>query len=207
MSPVTQAPVNPFFPTEGPSVNPTNPFLNPVTQAPVRPVTVAPTARPTQRPPTVAPAPAVQPTQSNLENRLGSCRGPDTRVGTCIQLIDCKVLTDELLAKQSDQAFANYLRLSNTVCGGTGTMVCCPDTGAQSNNAPTRLPTPEDGCGYTSNSYKKIVGGEVSKKGAWPWIALIGYDDELSASPFKCGGALVSARHVVTAAHCVRKDL
>ncbi|XP_073840712.1 venom serine protease Bi-VSP-like [Musca autumnalis] len=206
VGPVTQAPTNPFIATQRPSVNPTNPFLNPVTQ----PITQAPTIRPTP-PPT--PAPTSAPV---IDNKATSCRGPDGREGTCIALINCTPLVQELQVKQTDTVFTNYLRVSNTICGGANTLVCCPQSAAAvtsgpivRNNdvVPRRLPTVEEGCGYTSNSYKKIVGGEVSKKGAWPWIALIGYDDQLSPSPFKCGGALVTARHVVTAAHCLRKDL
>lgn len=64
-----------------------------------------------------------------------------------------------------------------------------------------------DGCGYVNNEYKKIVGGQASKPGAWPWIALIGYDDGVSAVSFKCGGTLITSRHVLTAAHCIRSDL
>jgi len=74
------------------------------------------------------------------------------------------------------------------------------------NEIPRRLPNVEEGCGSTLGYYKKIVGGEVSRKGAWPWIALLGYDDP-SGSPFKCGGTLITARHVITAAHCIRDDL
>ena len=93
-------------------------------------------------------------------------------------------------------------------------VICCP-TGASvpTTSKPTivstttRLPTVQEGCGYKKQNFKKIVGGEVSNKGSWPWIALIGYDDELSPSPFKCGGTLITARHVITAAHCIRGDL
>lgn len=96
-------------------------------------------------------------------------------------------------------------------------MACCPTsdnvitdpsvTVVNRDEIPTRPPTLEEGCGYTHNTYKKIVGGEVSKKGAWPWAVLLAYTDGSSSSPFKCGGTLVTARHVVTAAHCIRSDL
>ncbi|XP_037827472.1 LOW QUALITY PROTEIN: venom protease-like [Lucilia sericata] len=147
------------------------------------------------------------------------CRGPDLKAGTCMPIRDCKPLAEELLVKQQDRTFARFLKASNSICGGEGTAVCCPSTNSQpqtSTNAPLiknsdeiphRLPTVEEGCGVSNNTYKLKVGGEQSRKGAWPWIALIGYDDELSTSPFKCGGTLITARHVVTAAHCLRTDL
>lgn len=152
-----------------------------------------------------------------IESKGSFCRGPDYREGECIALEQCQELLDMLIAKQKDVSFANFLRASNEFCGGSGTNVCCPVTESttvaiqgrlvNTNEIPLRLPTEEEGCGYVNAAHKKIVGGQVSKKGAWPWVALIGYDDGLSSSPFKCGGALITARHVVTAAHCIRKDL
>ncbi|KAH8302724.1 hypothetical protein KR044_010131, partial [Drosophila immigrans] len=55
-------------------------------------------------------------------------------------------------------------------------------------------------------SFRKIVGGSDAKKGAWPWIALLAYEYG-SDYQFKCGGTLISARHVLTAAHCILDDL
>lgn len=213
--PVTQATANPFFPTQAPVVNPSNPFLNPTT-APTRATTTTRTT-PVTRAPVVNTTPTT--TNANLiDNRASYCRGPDTLEGTCIPIKDCQPLVTELLAKQTDATFANFLRASRVICGSIDSNVCCPSTNQQqtstssplirnSNDTPRRLPTAQEGCGLSNNSFKKIVGGEVSKKGAWPWVALIGYDDELSANPFKCGGTLVTARHVITAAHCLRPDL
>lgn len=114
--------------------------------------------------------------------------------------------------RKTDPEFQKYVRASNLICNGVGQNVCCPTgetvttpgppTFVNSDEVPRSLPTVADGCGYTSVANKKIVGGVVSKKGAWPWIALLGYDDA-SSNPFKCGGTLITARHVITAAHCV----
>ncbi|XP_037939599.1 venom protease-like isoform X2 [Teleopsis dalmanni] len=185
----------------------------PITQAPITqaPITQPPTTTTTTTPQPITSAPLIEPKGTY-------CRGPDIREGSCIDLKNCQELVNELYAKQNDQTFANFLRASNRICGATGSIVCCPTGTSQqltttptprvnSNEIPTRLPTVTEGCGYTASSYKKIVGGEVSKKGAWPWIALLGYNDELSSSPFKCGGTLITARHVITAAHCIRSDL
>lgn len=213
--PVTQAPSNPFFPTQRPN---NNPFLNPnpVTQAPVIRPTPAPT-RATTTTTTTTPRPITS--APTIDTKASNCKDPDDRSGACIPLVQCKELTDKLLLYQSDTIFQDYLRVSNRLCGGTATDICCPINLApiqpvtasplirNTGEVPRRLPTPDEGCGYTSKSFRKIVGGEVSQKGSWPWIALIGYDDGLSATPFKCGGALVTARHIVTAAHCLRKDL
>lgn len=45
----------------------------------------------------------------------------------------------------------------------------------------------------------RIVGGTEAPQGAWPWQAQI---RTLDGFPF-CGGTLVRAQWVVTAAHCV----
>lgn len=49
----------------------------------------------------------------------------------------------------------------------------------------------------------RIVGGRESNLGAWPWITLLFIDVHGNGvrSPL-CGGALVTPRHVLTAAHC-----
>ncbi|XP_034480576.1 venom serine protease Bi-VSP isoform X2 [Drosophila innubila] len=213
-TPVTQRPSNPFFPpTEGtfvqpqpvpvprPTEGPTrNPFLQPVTQRPTTaPITAAP----------VTSAPIV-------EQRGPSCRIPPGKLGECVDIKSCQPILSELLVKKNDPEFAKFVQASNLICGRVGTNVCCPTGQTAATPAPVRpvnydtiprrLPTVEEGCGYTLTSNKKIVGGVVSKKGAWPWIALLGYDDG-SSSPFKCGGTLITARHIVTAAHCIREDL
>uniref|UniRef100_A0A1A9WLK5 CLIP domain-containing serine protease n=1 Tax=Glossina brevipalpis TaxID=37001 RepID=A0A1A9WLK5_9MUSC len=224
----TEAPPNPFFTTQIPTANPSNPFLRPTIpteQTPstgtTRPTTITTTT--TRRVTTTSRGPVTSTTSrrplttSAVEAKGLSCVGPDLKRGSCISLKNCQTLVDELLLKQNDATFAEFLRASNDICNGVEQNVCCPINEANpttsnplirnSDDPPRRLPTVEEGCGYTSSSYKKIVGGEVSKKGAWPWIALIGYDDNFANTPFKCGGTLVTARHVVTAAHCIRRDL
>ncbi|KAL9967916.1 hypothetical protein ACROYT_G026224 [Oculina patagonica] len=52
-------------------------------------------------------------------------------------------------------------------------------------------------CGYKPST--RIVGGTEAPQGAWPWQAQI---RTTSGFPF-CGGTLVHAQWVVTAAHCV----
>ncbi|XP_064471947.1 venom protease-like [Ornithodoros turicata] len=64
---------------------------------------------------------------------------------------------------------------------------------------PSNLPA---GCGLSNVSISKVVGGKVADPGSWPWMAAI-YLKTDGDHKVSCGGALVSERHVVTAAHCV----
>lgn len=70
-----------------------------------------------------------------------------------------------------------------------------------------KLLTPDTGCGYSNVTHRRIVGGTPAKLGAFPWMALIGYSNDLGETSFKCGGSLISKRHVLTAAHCLKSTL
>jgi hypothetical protein len=62
--------------------------------------------------------------------------------------------------------------------------------------------TRDRGCGISSNrqqAQRRIVGGEEAGFGTFPWQAYI----RIGSS--RCGGSLVSRRHVVTAGHCVAR--
>ncbi|XP_003740553.1 proclotting enzyme-like [Galendromus occidentalis] len=63
---------------------------------------------------------------------------------------------------------------------------------------PKFLPT---SCGFSNVSLSRVVGGSEAHPGAWPWMAAI-FVRNRGTFIQACGGALVSHRHVVTAAHC-----
>ena len=50
---------------------------------------------------------------------------------------------------------------------------------------------------------KRIVGGERSDPGEWPWQVLLNYTEEEDSY---CGGAILSKHFVLTASHCFRKN-
>ncbi|XP_034481203.1 venom protease-like [Drosophila innubila] len=72
-------------------------------------------------------------------------------------------------------------------------------------NIPRHLPTVEEGCGRLP-PVPYVSGGRAAIKGKYPWIALLFYDSD-SIFKYKCAGSLITVRHVVTAAHCIREDL
>ncbi|XP_012252741.2 proclotting enzyme isoform X2 [Athalia rosae] len=55
------------------------------------------------------------------------------------------------------------------------------------------------GCGVSTKSRMRIVGGRPADPQEWPWIAALLREH----STHYCGGVLVTDRHVLTAAHCV----
>lgn len=57
-------------------------------------------------------------------------------------------------------------------------------------------------CGEKFVSTGLIVGGTYSVRGQWPWMSALYRKNGLK---YICGGSLVSASHVVTAAHCLQE--
>lgn len=54
-------------------------------------------------------------------------------------------------------------------------------------------------CGRSTSKINRIVGGTDASFGQFPWQAFV----QVGGS--RCGGALISSRHVVTAGHCVAR--
>lgn len=122
---------------------------------------------------------------------------------------------DQYAARRGDQELIRFIRASNKNCNYAETVVCCPDTDESVKPSPTtsapslppRLLTPVEGCGFSNASHNRVVGGVDAQKNAWPWMTLLGYENTLGEIGWKCGGTLITKRHVLTAAHCIRKDL
>lgn len=53
-------------------------------------------------------------------------------------------------------------------------------------------------CGVSTYSQSRVIAGENSHAGQWPWQAGL-----LSKGRFFCGGSLIAPEWVLTAAHCV----
>lgn len=59
-------------------------------------------------------------------------------------------------------------------------------------------------CGI-QNEETRIIGGETTEIGEFPWIVLLRYRNRNGTDAgFQCGGTLINNRYVLTAAHCLR---
>ncbi|XP_054266953.1 phenoloxidase-activating factor 3-like [Macrosteles quadrilineatus] len=57
-------------------------------------------------------------------------------------------------------------------------------------------------CGFSESS--RIIGGEDAEMGQYPWMALLAYVNvKKGETVYYCGGAVISRRYIITAAHCV----
>lgn len=99
-----------------------------------------------------------------------------------------------------DPAYVEYIKRSNENCRKIEPFICCPlDVKAtnptDTNEVPKtkevdiqgRLLTPQEGCGFSKVKTTKIVGGQTAKVGAFPWMTLVGYTNNLGEESFKCG--------------------
>nr|ACF70480.1 serine proteinase [Rhodnius prolixus] len=150
-----------------------------------------------------------------------SCTTLEGDNGRCINVRQCPPLLDLLRNSRHKPGVADYLK--KTVCGydRNDPLVCCPNqpdfqpsifgsgrrttegTSPLIDNRDT-LPSPPQ-CGKSSVQKIRIVGGQPSDLGAWPWLAVLGYRSNRNpTTQWLCGGALVTSRHIVTAAHCTR---
>uniref|UniRef100_T1GQQ4 Peptidase S1 domain-containing protein n=1 Tax=Megaselia scalaris TaxID=36166 RepID=T1GQQ4_MEGSC len=146
------------------------------------------------------------------------CKTPYGQDGSCKTISNC----------QMPHLKDNVMKILDHLCvlGGSKFLIsiqigiCCPDTfKPQSlprfssidqvynqevsrivNNPPNR---PEDrGCGITTKQFPRITGGRPADPDEWPWMVAILRKGYPSAW---CGGALITDRHILTAAHCIYK--
>ncbi|XP_063709466.1 serine protease easter-like [Culicoides brevitarsis] len=129
--------------------------------------------------------------------------------GKCVHLTKCRALFQLLLRQNLTETEKQFLRDSH--CGNRNEqpLVCCspdaiqreiPSQQVAARQSETLFPVPGS-CGIQSTA--RIFGGTKATIGEFPWTALIKYRNKFNQSSFQCSGALINAKYVVTAAHCI----
>ena len=141
-----------------------------------------------------------------------SCTTPNSEGGVCLNINSCQPLLN--LLQRDGLAAGDYLRRSLCSYQGSNPIVCCPvdytnvPRGGKETQDNSYGPLLPPHCGFSNASHTKVVGGVPAKLGAWPWIVALGFRSSYNPSQpaWRCGGSLISARHVLTAAHCASLD-
>ncbi|XP_055643915.1 CLIP domain-containing serine protease B15-like [Toxorhynchites rutilus septentrionalis] len=122
-----------------------------------------------------------------------TCTTPCNATGKCVPVRSCGYILGIL--RNPEASYRDSLFLQKSTCGTMPgprplPLACCPN-----------LLNPE-GCGVAEIT-TRIIGGEITKLEEHPWAALLIYDIGKERIIYKCGGALLNSRFVLTAAHCI----
>lgn len=172
------------------------------------------------------------PTESTASESLsfGRCRTPAAEYGHCLLVHDCPQFASIVSRKPLGTADIALLRQHNCGYFSKIPLVCCvenpgkgPQTPPPRTRAPPTRPTatpptqPTGGSGLDVGTRSnlptpgicgggvsdRIIGGNITRIGEYPWMALLEYSKPGNRKGFHCGGALINSRYVLTASHCV----
>ncbi|XP_060837794.1 venom protease-like [Rhopalosiphum padi] len=130
------------------------------------------------------------------------CRTPNYENGVCIDIRNCQKLR---LLLQSSINESNIIFLQKSICGfeGISSKVCCP---LDSLIPEDKLPSPTT-CGQRKVASFRMIGGDQSELGAWPWMVALGYINyniKNNTLQWLCSGTLITDSYVLTSAQCVK---
>ncbi|XP_055546193.1 CLIP domain-containing serine protease B4-like [Wyeomyia smithii] len=127
------------------------------------------------------------------------CTNPIGQSGICVSLRECQPLLNIYSKPVITPDESNFIQSSRCASAAGGrALVCCAGLTAAAGKA-TLLKPPN--CGRELSN--RIFGGQETDLDEFPWTALIRYRKPNGQFGFHCGGALINARYVVTAAHCI----
>ncbi|KAK7072516.1 putative peptidase S1 [Halocaridina rubra] len=118
----------------------------------------------------------------------------------CISLQRCPQLAELLRAPTRD----NIKKLQDATCfvSGQDPRVCCPP---EPPKPKVSLLPRRCGEGLAGN---RILGGEETPLGAYPWMAVFGYKEiGFDNIEYLCAGSVINDRYILTAAHCVEPQV
>ncbi|XP_050314222.1 venom protease-like [Anthonomus grandis grandis] len=139
----------------------------------------------------------------------------------CVSIQDCEAVKQELLKPQLTQETKNFLKSLSCGFANNNYYVCCPQRISSASNPQQTLSAATNEelyrqkflvapqCGLANVSLPRVVGGVPTKPGDFPWLVALGYQNKQNPSipRWLCGGSLITYKHVLTAAHCIRNDL
>ncbi|EDW81114.1 uncharacterized protein Dwil_GK11884 [Drosophila willistoni] len=135
-----------------------------------------------------------------------ACTTPNGHGGQCLPYTSCKDVEERLVSAQKSGIsvapdYANYLQKAS--CGEVNGIrhFCCAESQIQHNSKVMSLFMDKD---FKCGSYldTRVANGYEVKLSSRPWMALLRYH-QFGEPRFLCGGALISERYILTAAHCV----
>ncbi|XP_035892188.1 venom protease-like [Anopheles stephensi] len=151
--------------------------------------TTSTTVKTAERYPSTTPAPAYI-----TRPRVGlECVRSDGTVGPC--------------ASEQPVPITSTTGRSTTIRSTTPVILQTRLRNSPSFETPAVLLTPEQGCGVSDVEHNRVVGGVPAALNGWPWMALVGYEEAFGDIEFRCGGSLITDRHVLSAAHCILPTL
>lgn len=139
-------------------------------------------------------------------NDVTQCSTPEDKPGQCIEMNSCPSIRELLKKKSKSTVVQRYLNDSQCICPDENCVCCGPIPNNIKNTycsavTAAQLPNPSTGCcGVSATAKSKIYGGTATAVDEHPWTVIL--EHKTDQRPI-CGGALISDRYVLTAAHCV----